>query len=154
MAKRRVRGPFSLYDNETEQVLPGSFLPEREKGIGRAYMMVFQQQKGALLRRHPEVHAASHVVFGHLEALVRYGNILPSPKEMAMEMGLHGSAVSRCYRELMDAEFIWKRGQVYYMSPLVGWKGSTEELRAAIYEYADNQARRAAQTMREVDIGG
>jgi len=67
----------------------------------------------------------------HCEALVSWGNLLPVPAKMAHRLGMLRQHVSRAYGELMRAGFLLKYEGDYYLSPVVGWRGTPTQLKEA-----------------------
>ncbi len=102
-----------------------------QRQLGGKWVKVFQDGKRELLRRSPGLHGQSYRILHHLEAVVAWGNMIPTPAQVAIDINLHRVAVSRAYRELYRADFIIKRDRVWYLSPLVCWKGSAKELAEA-----------------------
>jgi len=74
-----------------------------------------------------------------LVAEAGYQNILPSQRQIAQKLGIQQTSVSRAYRQLYDAQAIYKEGRQYYLSPLLCWKGSQKQLEVAMQELYSSQ---------------
>lgn len=128
MANRRIqrRHEIQILDKTTGQALDFMFIPP--KGLGGKWVRVFQDGQKALLAASPELRGESLRVLLYLESVVMWRNVLPRPKEAAQELGLHEKAAYRAYAELIKAGFVWKYEGKYYLSPVVGWKGTEAQL--------------------------
>ena len=127
---RRSRS-FGLFEYKTGQVLPAGITLWREQ-VGGAWMRLFLESKRRLLlQARGALHGQSLLVLHYLETAVDWQNVLPSRARTVVELGVNERAVARSYRELEKAGFILKVDGVYYLSPLVGWRGSEQQLREA-----------------------
>lgn len=126
---RKRERHYGLVDLATGELYEARITPWRGEVGG--WMKVFQDTKRALLMRNPRLHGQSYRVLTYLETVVGWGNVLPSPAVVAQALDLQRQAVVRAYRELLDGGFILKREGLYYLSPLVGWKGTERDFRKA-----------------------
>ena len=132
MAKRERK--YGLVDLATGEMFQAVISPWRRQ-VGGKWMKVFLASKQELLRRSPDLHGQSHRVLAWLETLVAWGNRLPSPTKLAETSEIPLSTVSRAYRELALAECIYKQDGTYFLSPLVGWHGSSKDLDQAYQQF-------------------
>ena len=109
------------------------------------WVRLFQDSKRALLLRHLRMRGQSYAVLHYLETVSGWDNSIPSTAEVAEAINWRQPNVSRAYRELLDGEFILKRGTRYYLSPLVAWKGTQKAYDAFCRElFADQGPPRLA----------
>lgn len=138
MPKSNSREPqaskrFLFIDTETGERFRANITPER-RGLGGRWVRVFQDTMQRLAERHPELHGQSYRVLAYLTGVAAWNNALPSTGVVAVALGLQPSAVRRAYGELSRVEVILRRDSVYYLSPLVAWKGTERQLEAACQE--------------------
>ena len=121
---------YGLIDLATGEVLEAVITPWRGR-VGGKWMKVFQDTKREILQQNPQLRGESYKVLHYLEAAVAWGNRLPTPTEVAGALGLLPTNVHRAFAQLVKAECIIKRDGTYYLSPLIGWKGSEKQLEEA-----------------------
>lgn len=101
----------------------------RRQGTGGKWMKIWQDGKAELLRRSSsQLHGQSYYILHCLDGMVKWGNIIPLPPEVATVLNKRLRSVYRAYAELIEANIIIKRKGVYYLSPLYCWKGNTKQL--------------------------
>jgi len=88
-----------------------------------------------------KLHGHSIKVLWHLTMFVGYRNVIPGPVKLAMALGGNRSSISRAYVELGKADFVYRVGNVYKLSPLFCWKGNMKQYYQAIREYSDPRNR-------------
>ena len=79
-----------------------------------------------------ELQGASLRVLLHLLLSVGWNNEVPGTKEVAQEMELQQSHISRAYQELFKANLLQRQGEGYRLNPLFCWNGSEEQYEAAV----------------------
>ena len=134
---RKVSEPLGIYDVDTG-ALQSVILPLPKRSGGR-WMKLYQDGILDMLRRHPE--ARPYVwLMPYLAGMCKWANIIPSAATTAKRHDLARSTVAKAYAELLKAEFIIKREGVYYISPLVAWKGDPKMYDQACRElFAETQ---------------
>ena len=93
-------------------------------------MRVFQDAVSRIVLDHPELRGQSLRVLLYLTSVTKWDNSIPNPASTAQAMNLHRSHVSRAYGDLVAVGAIIKRMDGYYLSPLLGWKGTERQLDA------------------------
>ena len=58
--------------------------------------------------------------------------------------------VSRAYRELIDIGFLLKDDNIYYINPVVAWKGNDKQLQVAIDKWMTLQSSKARTQIQEL----
>lgn len=96
------------------------------------WMKLYLGGTGRLLAKAPRLRGESAWVLLHCEAMVSWGNLLPTPARMAARLGMQAPNVSRAYKELLEARFLLKYDGSYYLSPTMGWRGTSGQLKEAI----------------------
>jgi len=86
-----------------------------------------------------ELQGTSMKILWHLVTVAKWGNVIPGPSDTAASMELRQSNVSRAYKELVQAEFVYKIGTVYYLSPYFCWKGNDQQYEMACRELSARQ---------------
>ena len=66
-------------------------------------------------------------VLWHLVRIAKWGNIIPGSSEVARQMNWRQQIVSRAYRELIQASFLYRFGGVFKLSPNFCWKGDDDQ---------------------------
>lgn len=130
---QRVAKRYGLVDLATGEVFEGVITPWLPK-VGGKWVRVFQDSTAELLRRSPELHGQSYRILVQLEAVVKWGNLIPAPPEIAKSLNLKPPNVYRAYAELIKAGIIIKRDGVYSLSPFYCWKGNEMQLEQACRE--------------------
>lgn len=125
------RQEIQIINKQTGQVLDFVFIPPT--GLGGKWVRIFQDGHGAQLAANPQLRGESLRVLLYLESVVAWRNALPLPKEVAQKMGMNEKAAYRAYAQLSEAGFVWKHEGAYYLSPVVGWKGTEAQLEEAYH---------------------
>ena len=76
----------------------------------------------------------------YLMEIANWKNEVPGPVKVSEAMVSQRSSVSRAYTELIKAEFLYKVGGIYKLSPYYCWKGNDEQYEEACREVADKKA--------------
>ena len=129
---------YAILDRETGEILE---LNAKSSTGSSNWLRVFQNGKRELLSRSPELHGQSHRVLNYLDAVVAWGNSLPTPAKVAESLNLKLPNAYRAYTELMKAEIVLKRDGVYYLSPLYCWKGNEKQFEQACQELIKQNTR-------------
>ena len=112
--------------NYTEHKVLAEVVPPKPR-IGGKWVRLFQDEKRRMMVEHPKVHTQAYYVLSYLETVAGWDNGLPSAATTAEALGLLREAVSRCYGELVAAEFIVKLDGRYFINPLICWKGTERQ---------------------------
>jgi len=128
-----------LYDAEIKLV---------RKNIGGAFLRVFQQP--FRLINNLCSHGATRKVMMELLASANYQNAVPSTTKIATQLNMPRPSVSRAYRELIDIGFLLKDDNIYYINPVVAWKGNDKQLQVAIDKWMTLQSSKARTQIQEL----
>ena len=95
-------------------------------------MRLFQDSKRELYLAHRhELQGQSKDVLHYLETVSAWDNGVPPAYQVALDLGLLREAVSRCYTQLVKAQFLIKHNGRYFLTPLLVWKGTEKQFQAA-----------------------
>ena len=72
----------------------------------------------------------------HLVNTATFCNIVPGPSKVALATGFRQPHISRAYRELKKADFIYQKDGVYYLNPYFCWKGNERQYEQACREFS------------------
>ena len=124
---------LKVINPETGELFEGLIIPLRPR-IGGKWVRIFQDGKAELLRHSPQLRGQSFKVLYYLDAVVKWGNIIPPPRGVADALSLNEKAVYRAYAELIAASIVIKKGSIYSLSPRYCWKGNESQLEEAYRE--------------------
>lgn len=103
------------------------------RGRGK-FMKVWQDGTKALLERTPQLRGQSIRILLYLTAIATWNNCVPTPVVIASKLGAKKPNVYRAYAELIKADFVIKRDDAYYLSPLYCWKGNQMQFEEACHK--------------------
>ena len=122
---------YEVRDRLTGEVMDVDIAPRRRAG-GGGWMKLYQAATAETLRRSPKLRGQSLRVFLWQLSVVAWGNRLPAPVVAAEKLDIHRTDAYRTYRELLAAELILRHTDgLYYLNPIVAWKGTEAGLEAA-----------------------
>jgi hypothetical protein len=124
---------FGLVDLQTRQEYGVMVVPLR-RGMGGKWVRVFQDRGKELLVAAKGLHGQSYRILLYLTMEADWTNGVPSSGVLANKLGMTQSAVSRAYKELVQATFLVKKEGRYYLSPFFCWKGSPAQYQERIRE--------------------
>ena len=123
---------LAVVDRETGEAYElGIYRERRSEG---KWMKILQDGKTRLIERHPEVKAKDYEVLMRLETMVKWGNLVPGVGAFSEKTGMPRRTVTRAYAVLLRAEFLVKHEGSYFLSPMVGWKGTEAQWERACRE--------------------
>ena len=125
----RIEG---IFDAASGQFV-GKITPARPK-IGGKWVRLFQDQKLRMMQAHPELTDRAYRILSHLEAVSKWDNALPSATAVAKQLTMNRAVVARQFSALQRAEFIIRFDGVYYLNPLIVWKGTEKQMEAKCRE--------------------
>jgi predicted transcriptional regulator len=145
IVERGLMSPSETYDVETGEVQEGAlvWVPRRDKSqFGRDWFQMAQDTLRIINSHRKELGLEGMVVFNALMARLDFENFIQvSQSEVATELEMKPSNVSRAIKKLLDHGFIKAGPKVgksytYQLHPELGWKG-----KAKAHHTAREQAR-------------
>ncbi len=126
---------YKLIDGETGEIYDAEI--RLHKTIGEIWMKVYQVAMESLLQR--KLKGSSLTVMNLLLAKAKYQNQIPTQVKLAVLAGMTTAQISRAYKELTQAGFLYKKEGVYTIDPRVAWKGTDKDRDKAIKEMFEAQ---------------
>jgi len=139
---KRKRETFTLTRDATGQSIKALVLPQT---TGGKFMKLWQDT--GLDKRLKPLQGVSMRVLFHLTMVAGWENKVSGTVETAKAMELKQPNVAKAYRELANADFLYQREGVYYLSPLFCWKGNEEQYEEAVRRLSRKTVENAVATL-------
>ena len=122
---------WGLINLETGEISNEFLILQKKTRIGGIWVRVYQPALEWLITTN-KLRGETLRVLLELITQAGYQNILPSQSQIAQRLKMKQASVSRAYRQLYDAQALYKIDRQYYLNPLLCWKGSQKQLEIAI----------------------
>jgi len=122
---------YKLIDNMTGEIYDAEI--RLHKSTGEHWMKIYQVAHNAVILKLSQGN--SFKVKDTLLNIAKYQNQIPTQLKVAAIMNIKQSQLSRAYKELTQAGFLYKKEGVYTINPCVAWKGTEKDREQAIRDY-------------------
>ena len=100
-------------------------------------MKVYQAAMDSILQK--KLKGSVLTVMNLLLVKAKYQNQIPSQTKLAIITGMSRPLVTRAFKELTKANFLYKKDGVYLINPCVAWKGTDKDREQAIKDMFEAQ---------------